>query len=466
MVPALSTTDGNPSTADFHTETYDDDSLGSESFENSEFSGDDSGGTNSEDSSKSSSMNDADQNDKTFENLAKRETAFVRMWRTIVISAMVFTGALLTTGTYLVLKNQQRSQSTQKVRDPFFVQCNTSISHTHVQYIQHAESASRELIQRFSALRSHMLAMSLEITGAARQKGGTSFPFVKMPLFEVAAHQMRERSGLEIVTFTPVVEEHQKEAWINFTESNFQEWYSESIAYHSTTMGSLGNLQVRQYDVNGTVSRTFWYFRGESLGDAYEVDNGGPYLPTWLTSPPPFSPRFVNLDTLQIPYVNRMLPLLNQTRDILIAESSTGLAASIGTSVSQEDHRSYHDQFIFNQADVSFSPHSAIIQPVWDRLYDQNGRAKLAGSLSGIIAWDFYAAGLFPEGTAGVYVVLKNSCGQTFTYLLNGNRVCRNYRCRCVTVRFFSHTIYRLSFWEMATFMMIPTTLRESKNPC
>ena len=116
MVTALSTTDGNPSTADFHTETYDDDSLGSESFENSEFSGDDSGGTNSEESS-SSSMNDADQNDETVENLAKRETAFVRMWRTIVISAMVFTGSLLTTGTYLVLRNQQRNQSTQKVRD-------------------------------------------------------------------------------------------------------------------------------------------------------------------------------------------------------------------------------------------------------------------------------------------------------------------------------------------------------------
>jgi hypothetical protein len=303
-------------------------------------------------------------------------------------------------------------------------------------------------------LRSHLHTLSLEVTGVAKQQlegggsgsgGGTGFPFITIPMFEVSAHQMRERSGLEMIVFSPLVELNQTDQWIQFSQTKFNDWYSESIEYHAYSSEhderNSSTLHVSTYDANSTVPGAFWFFSGNSLANAYPVEGDGPFLPAWLTSPPPFSPRLMNIDALQIPYVHRMLPLLRQTRDILLSEVSDGLQASIGTSVSQTDHQAYHDRFTMQMEEgttttpasmmmattttTSFPPHALVLQPVWDTLYhdDDNDPATLVGLVSGIVAWDFYVAGLLPEDTSGIYVVLKNSCGQSYTYLLNGPKV-------------------------------------------
>jgi hypothetical protein len=294
-------------------------------------------------------------------------------------------------------------------------------------------------------LRSHLHTLSLEVTGVAKQQqsedGKTGFPFITIPMFEVSAHQMRERSGLEMIVFSPLVELNQTDEWILFSQTQFNDWYRESIEYHAYSSEhderNSSTLHVSTYDANSTVPGAFWFFSGNSLSNAYPVEGDGPFLPAWLTSPPPFSPRLINFDALQIPYVHRMLPLLRQTRDILLSEVSDGLQASIGTSVSQTDHQAYHDRFTTQMEGTTtpasmaatttsfFPPHALVLQPVWDTLYhdDGNDPATLVGLVSGIVAWDFYVAGLLPEDTSGIYVVLKNSCGQSYTYLLNGPKV-------------------------------------------
>jgi hypothetical protein len=113
------------SAGEFHTENYEDDSLESEvnndEDDESAFSGDSGGDsddleTHSHEEDDSASLEDPNQRDDTIQNLAKVENSFVRMWRTIMIFAMVLAGASMTTGTYLVLKNQQRNQTQRKVR--------------------------------------------------------------------------------------------------------------------------------------------------------------------------------------------------------------------------------------------------------------------------------------------------------------------------------------------------------------
>jgi hypothetical protein len=127
-------------TGEFHTENYDDDDddeKGENSDSNeydpstdddddddddSDVSDDDDDDSDDDDDDESEASSEIDETttvnrqDETIQNLAKRETAFVRMWRTIVISAMVLTGAFLTIGTYLVLRNQQREEGRQAVR--------------------------------------------------------------------------------------------------------------------------------------------------------------------------------------------------------------------------------------------------------------------------------------------------------------------------------------------------------------
>jgi hypothetical protein len=129
-------------TGEFHTENYDDDddeddekgdNSDSDDYDPSAVDDDDdddddedsdvSDDDDSDDDDESEASSEIDETttvnrqDETIQNLAKRETAFVRMWRTIVISAMVLTGAFLTIGTYLVLRNQEREEGRQAVRN-------------------------------------------------------------------------------------------------------------------------------------------------------------------------------------------------------------------------------------------------------------------------------------------------------------------------------------------------------------
>ena len=101
-------------TAGYQTETYNDEE---DSFEvASDFF---SNGTTSEGSSDDDSIEAENKNaeDETADllSVARRDTAHVRRWRMVVLTMIVVTGAVLTTGTYLVLRNEQFDDSIERV---------------------------------------------------------------------------------------------------------------------------------------------------------------------------------------------------------------------------------------------------------------------------------------------------------------------------------------------------------------
>jgi len=74
-------------------------------------------------------------------------------------------------------------------------------------------------------------------------------------------------------------------------------------------------------------------------------------------------------------------------------------------------------------ADVVYDhPHSFLVQPVLERLNDP--KSDMVGLLQSIVPWDAYLRDLLPAGVTGIYVVLKNTCGQEYTYALDGSKVC------------------------------------------
>lgn len=94
-----------------------------------------------------------------------------------------------------------------------------------------------------------------------------------------------------------------------------------------------------------------------------------------------------------------------------------------GTHATPEAHIKFHQQFathITTDEEAYSHPHSAYIQPVYQRLNDPT--SDLVGFVHGTLPWDRYFLGLLPEGVRGVYCVLKNSCGEAFTYDLEGPR--------------------------------------------
>ena len=97
--------------------------------------------------------------------------------------------------------------------------------------------------------------------------------------------------------------------------------------------------------------------------------------------------------------------------------------------VTPEEHARIHRQYGSNATaeDVSDHPHSFLVSPVFDEL--GNPKAELKGLLQSVVDWDRYLINLLPEGVNGVVCILKNSCGQAFTYILNGNQVRHGRRC-------------------------------------
>jgi len=58
---------------------------------------------------------------------------------------------------------------------------------------------------------------------------------------------------------------------------------------------------------------------------------------------------------------------------------------------------------------------------VFEKLNDP--KSDMVGMLHGIVPWDRYLQNLLPNGVKGITTVLKNTCGQAYTYVLDGSEV-------------------------------------------
>lgn len=68
--------------------------------------------------------------------------------------------------------------------------------------------------------------LSDTITGSAISSN-TTFPFVTVPMFEIQGEHTRRASGIEVLSFSPIVLEDQREAWEQYARDH-QGWLAES----------------------------------------------------------------------------------------------------------------------------------------------------------------------------------------------------------------------------------------------
>lgn len=99
-----------------------------------------------------------------------------------------------------------------------------------------------------------------------------------------------------------------------------------------------------------------------------------------------------------------------------------------GSAVNPQEHSGFHDGFVDSPSNDPLqarydNPHSVLIQPIFRELGDVNNSSEVVGLLQAVVPWDRYLTNLLPKGVDGITCVLKNTCGQAFTYELNGNRV-------------------------------------------
>ena len=88
--------------------------------------------------------------------------------------------------------------------------------------------------------------------------------------------------------------------------------------------------------------------------------------------------------------------------------------------------KAYHAQFVTNldtsDATTAFErPHCGFMQPVYKDMF--NTSSEIVATMQAGVPWDRYLVNLLPPNVTGIHVVLSNTCNQSFTYTLDGNKV-------------------------------------------
>jgi hypothetical protein len=262
-----------------------------------------------------------------------------------------------------------------------------------------------------------------------------TFPFYTMKNFEATAESIRKFSKAEIFAWMPFVEAHEVPAWMQYSNDN-QGWLEISRQWALRS----GESSVVNVDYQTGQITPIIYDLGGPGGTPQLSGGSPPFAPAWQTSPPVFNPQTINLDFNFFEFARTALKGLEEIRQgfftrILVPGETGALSSLIWRT---DDHEAFHEAFVdWNKTDhTSFgNPHGTFIQPVFVDALDPS--SKMVGYIIVALAWDAYLTNLLPEGVSGLYCVVKNTCNQSLTYKLTGNRVSRFFRVFPLTALYY-----------------------------
>ena len=248
-------------------------------------------------------------------------------------------------------------------------------------------------------LQNANIALATIVSGYA-ESNNLTWPFVSVENYEAYAANARTQGHFEITTTFNLVKEADREEYIKYANNNYEEWVREG---HIIQRGSLERL-----DGNPEAYHDFIMAEGP---DGLMEDSGKlVYLPAWQYSPPPASFGLVNFNILSIPnyepVILAAMTLRNET-----CYSKVGPYHSVPIAMTQEEHDAMHD---FNEVSDSNHPHCTAFYPIRKSIEDPD--SEIVAITSASLAWDVALRDLLPEGVLGIHAIIKNTCGQAYTY--------------------------------------------------
>jgi hypothetical protein len=264
------------------------------------------------------------------------------------------------------------------------------------------------------------------------------WPFVRMPAFEVIGGSVRAQTGMEAIVLCPFVSAEDVQKWQTFSVAEAPIWLAESravaqsAATKANSSGIYTSFAATDYGDGGaspvlldTTADLLNLDGNNDLQFVPSVQNrpGGPYLPIWMHTPPPFSPSIINVDFFSVGGNFRFVSALLAARRPLFSKSFD-MSALATLSIKFEDHERYHASLVKYKSNATTStfqhPHCPYMYPVFKN--PGNASSNIVAVLTGLLPLDRYLINLLPEGVNGIDAVLKNR-NQSFTYRLDGNSV-------------------------------------------
>lgn len=245
------------------------------------------------------------------------------------------------------------------------------------------------------SLRSNLQHLTGEAEGIAHSISAhaastqATWPNVTLPNFEIQADRIRENSWLDHIIFAPLVSEENFDGWNEYSQAH-QGWIDESFKAHGRAFVDYQSIPPKIYNV-GNKPLVF------------------PSAPFWQLSPPPISTDIVNLNAFSSSKDSLIFDTVLISRSFVIgnfSESSPLQDASQHRILVNEDENS----------SVLVKHHSTMVHPIFTSFLDST--SSIVGFIISYLHWESYLQDLVPTGVRGIFLVLRNSCGQSLTYEL------------------------------------------------
>jgi class 3 adenylate cyclase len=230
---------------------------------------------------------------------------------------------------------------------------------------------------------------------------------VDIPHFELRGRLNNALSKALMISYSPLVIAENKADWEDHAFAQ-QGWIQEGIDLSPDLHEGFISDDFKLANISKDIFR---FSDGETglpvLQDDYGVDFGpGQYAPVWEQAPAPHDPSIINFDLLSHPVFNRVYHGMWETRLPVMSEV-TDLDFLYGGVIRDDvDH-----------------PHSFLMYPVYP-YFSQDvsayGMDDLVRFLVVVLPWDSYFTNILQAGVNGMVVVLHSTCGDHYTYQLDG----------------------------------------------
>ncbi|KAL7580183.1 hypothetical protein ACA910_012934 [Epithemia clementina (nom. ined.)] len=357
-----------------------------------------------------------DESHSSSRPIAQKEDRAVNRSKVMVYLVLLFTASAASVLTYFYINAQDNATFESEFKG--FAK--------ELERITEASASSK-----FSVARS----LSITITSYAVDKD-LYFPFVTLPDFEIRTEEARALSEAEVIVFIPLVNEAQQEQWEQYAQDH-QLWIRLGLDRQGLQIVDPGLVPLKIY--NGEDDGNFTVESEHDNDDENDDDNDnknkdisdrltGSLGPMWQMGRAPANAGLVNFNTLSdfvfydlaynvmtsrealtspivnLEYLYKFTFSSNRNTNVTfnIGDGRRILARSLGT---------------LSRPERSKDAHSYILQPVMETL---DRGADVIGFLMVVVPWDTYFQNVYPEAVKGVEVVVSDSCGQTYTYKIDG----------------------------------------------
>ncbi|CAB9513338.1 Receptor-type guanylate cyclase gcy [Seminavis robusta] len=350
--------------------------------------------------------------------IANSESKQVYYLRSLLVLVLVLVAAGVSTAVFLFARGSEQKDF-------------------ETQYYDHALKVTSSFRANAKLRLGAIESFAVSIASGAKARGET-WPMVTTPDFERKAQYILELSSVISLTIFPLVTTEDRPAWEDYSGKS-TDWIIQGLAYQEQHISDHFDYEAERVVLdyvdlvmdgplqNGQLVRPFIFnISREGIAPAQEE---GPFFPWWQFAP--ISPVLagINYNTMSLPTRIPSLETIMETQKPMV---TTAWDYSNVEDPRIKGKKAMLDLYLLRWQNggkkYQDGPVSDLYYPIFESYEDEHygelpaDQRKLVAVMNSYVYWQVYFEDVLPDAdnAQGVIAVLENTCGQEFSYVLNG----------------------------------------------